>query len=57
MDFHSEDERVNVSKLKKSDIKGRDLTGGYILRIDTYNEDDATFTSKVPGIGDGIMIY
>ena len=48
-------ERVNVSKLKKSDIKGRDLTGGYILRIDTYNEDDATFTSKVPGIGDGII--
>jgi hypothetical protein len=48
-------ERVNVSKLKKSDVKGRDLTGGYILRIDTYNEDDATFTSKVPGIGDGIM--
>ena len=48
-------ERVNVSKLKKKDIEGRDLTGGYILRIDTYNEDDATFQSKVPGIGDGIM--
>ena len=48
-------ERVNVNKLKKTDLKGRDLTGGYILRIDTYNEDDATFTSKVPGIGDGIM--
>ena len=48
-------ERVNVSKLKKTDIEGRDLTGGYILRIDTYNDDDATFMSKVPGIGDGIM--
>ena len=49
------EQRVNISKLKKSDTKGRDITGGYLLRIDTFNEDDATFTSKVPGIGDGIM--
>ena len=49
------EQRVNISKLKKSDTKGRDVTGGYLLRIDTFNEDDATFTSKVPGIGDGIM--
>ena len=48
-------DRVNVSKLKKKDIEGRNVTGGYILRIDTYDENDATFTSKVPGIGDGIM--
>ena len=48
-------DRVNVSKLKKKDIEGRDITGGYILRIDTYDENDATFISKVPGIGDGIM--
>ena len=48
-------DRVNIAKLKKSDTEGRDLTGGYLLRIDTFNEDDATFTSKVPGIGDGIM--
>ena len=48
-------ERVNIAKLKKSDTAGREVTGGYLLRIDTYNEDDATFTSKVPGIGDGIM--
>ena len=48
-------DRVNISKLKKTDIKGRDLTGGYLLRIDTFNEDDATFTSKVPGIGEGNM--
>lgn len=47
--------RVNISKMKKSDVEGRDITGGYLLRIDTFNEDDATFTSKVPGIGDGIM--
>ena len=48
-------ERVDISKLKKTDIAGRDVTGGYLLRIDTYNADDATFPSKVPGIGDGIM--
>ena len=47
--------RVNINKLKKSDTQGRDVTGGYLLRIDTFNEDDATFQSKVPGIGDGIM--
>ena len=50
------EQRVNISKLKKSDVAGRDLTGGYILRIDTYDENDATFPSKVPGIGDGIMM-
>ena len=48
-------DRVDVAKLKKTDTTGRDVTGGYLLRIDTYNDDDATFISKVPGIGDGIM--
>ena len=47
--------RVDISKLKKSDTSGRELTGGYLLRIDTFNDEDATFTSKVPGIGEGIM--
>ena len=49
------EQRVNISKLKKTDVQGRELTGGYILRIDTYDQDDATFTSKVPGIGEGNM--
>ena len=48
-------ERVDIAKLKKSDVSGRDVTGGYLLRIDTFDENDATFTSKVPGIGEGIM--
>ncbi|MCR5679797.1 MAG: CotH kinase family protein [Prevotella sp.] len=48
-------DRVNISKLKKSDVSGRELTGGYLLRIDTYNDDDATFNSKIPGIGEGGM--
>ena len=48
-------DRVNIAKLKKSDVAGRDLTGGYLLRIDTFNDDDVTFTSKVPGIGEGNM--
>ena len=48
-------DRVNISKLKKSEVSGLDITGGYLLRIDTFDENDATFTSKLPGIGDGIM--
>ncbi len=47
--------RVNIDKMLKTDTEGTALTGGYILRIDTYNEEDATFPSKVPGIGEGIM--
>lgn len=46
-------DRVDIGKLKKKDISGRELTGGYLLRIDTYNEKDATFNSDVPGIGAG----
>ena len=45
--------RLNIANLKKTDISGQELTGGYLLRIDTYNEKDATFTSDVPGIGEG----
>ena len=48
-------ERVNINKLKKSDTSGRNITGGYLLRIDTSDENDATFVSKVPGIGEGNM--
>lgn len=47
--------RVSIAKLKKEDNKGRELTGGYLLRIDTYKDDDATFRSKVPGIGEGLF--
>ena len=47
--------RVNIPKLQAEDTEGINLTGGYILRIDTYNEEDATFPSKVPGIGEGSM--
>jgi len=45
--------RLDIAKLKKKDVSGQELTGGYLLRIDTYNEKDATFTSDVPGIGEG----
>ncbi len=48
-------DRVDISKLKKRDISGRELTGGYLLRIDTFDDDEATFTSKIPGIGEGNM--
>lgn len=42
--------RVDISKLKADDVSGRDLTGGYIVRIDAYDEEDLTFQSKVMGI-------
>ena len=45
--------RIDIAKLKKKDVTGRELTGGYLLRIDTYDEKDATFTSDIPGIGAG----
>ena len=46
-------DRVNIDKMRKTDTSGRELTGGYLLRIDTANDDDATFPSKVPGVGEG----
>lgn len=42
--------RVDISKLKETDTEGRDLTGGYIVRVDAYDDEDATFQSQVPGI-------
>ena len=42
--------RVDISKLKPEDIEGRDVTGGYIVRIDAFDEEDVTFQSKVMGI-------
>ena len=42
--------RVDIKKLQPEDIAGRDLTGGYIVRIDAFDKDDVTFTSKVKGI-------
>lgn len=42
--------RVDINKLKPDDIAGRDVTGGYIVRIDAVDPDDETFVSKVKGI-------
>ena len=47
--------RVDIAKIKPEDNSGRELTGGYLLRIDTYDGDDATFESKVAGIGNGMF--
>ena len=44
-------ERVDIAKLKPDDVEGRELTGGYIVRVDAYDEGDATFKSKVAGVG------
>lgn len=43
-------DRLDIAKLKPEDNEGIELTGGYIMRIDAYDADDLTFTSKVPGI-------
>ena len=40
-------ERVDLAKLKKGDVDGREVTGGYIVRVDAFDDGDATFKSKV----------
>lgn len=45
-------ERVNIAKMKETGVDGLDVTGGYILRIDAFDDGDATFTSKVKGLSD-----
>ena len=42
--------RVDINKLKPEDVEGRDVTGGYIVRIDAFDASDETFPSKVKGI-------
>lgn len=42
--------RVDIAKLKEDDLSGRDLTGGYIVRVDAFDENDATFVSSIDGI-------
>ncbi len=46
--------RVDIAKLKEDDLEGRELTGGYIVRVDAFDDGDATFTSKVRGIQPGM---
>lgn len=42
--------RLDIAKLKKSDNEGRELTGGYLLRVDAHDSQDKTFVSPVNGI-------
>jgi lysophospholipase L1-like esterase len=42
--------RVDIAKMKNEDVADRELTGGYIVRVDAYDQDDVTFKSKVAGI-------
>ena len=42
--------RLSIAKLKKTDISGLELTGGYIVRIDPPDEGEKSFQSEVPGI-------
>ncbi|HUM46251.1 MAG TPA: CotH kinase family protein [Chitinophagales bacterium] len=41
--------RVNIAQLKKEDVAGDELTGGYILKIDKYDGEQVDgFTSQYP---------
>lgn len=42
--------RLDIANLKKEDNSGLELTGGYIMRIDAYDQNDLTFVSKIPGL-------
>lgn len=47
-----DDNRIKTAKLGEADITGREVTGGYIMKIDASNNDnDKTFASKVQGLG------
>ncbi len=45
-------DRVDIAKLKEDDVEGPELTGGYIVRVDAFDDGDATFKSKVKGVPD-----
>ena len=40
--------RVNISKLAPADNDGDELTGGYIIKVDYYNENDSWVSSYPP---------
>ncbi|AQG80084.1 hypothetical protein AWR27_12560 [Spirosoma montaniterrae] len=45
-------ERVNISRLRTTDISGDDLTGGYILKIDAaVGGSSPSWTSPYPALG------
>ncbi len=46
--------RVDIANLKTDDVADRELTGGYIVRVDAFDEQDVTFRSKVPGLQSGM---
>jgi lysophospholipase L1-like esterase len=46
--------RVDIANLKHEDTADRELTGGYIVRVDAFDENDVTFKSKVAGIQAGM---
>lgn len=50
-----DDDRVNIAKLKSTDITGDDVTGGYILRID-WLDDPEGFQSNYNSLG-GIPMF
>ena len=47
-----DNDRVDISKMMETDVRGRNVTGGYILRVDAFDDHDLTFPSKVKGLVD-----
>ncbi|MBN4070993.1 CotH kinase family protein [Crocinitomix catalasitica] len=50
-------DRVDIAKLKKTDLTGTELTGGYILRIDWVDEDSEGFESPYSMLSGGAPFY
>lgn len=41
--------RVDIAKLKPEDVEGRELTGGYIVRVDVADDDKYSWNSPIAG--------
>lgn len=39
--------RINIAELKDNDIDGENITGGYLLELDTYFDEEQKFRSEV----------
>lgn len=49
--------RVNIAKLKETDIQGDDLTGGYIVKIDKGDWDEYGWSSQYNSANGGQIMF
>jgi len=54
-----DDSRVDIANLKKDDISGDELTGGYILKFDKAEADEIGWASSIsaPGVDPPSFVY